>query len=246
MRSMKIAAVAVMSLFLSLTVAGAESITIITGEWAPYMSEKLPGGGPVNELVQAAFKAAGVEAKFKYVPWKRALQAIKTGKTVASSSWTFSEDRKVYAAASEPLMEQGEVFIFMKDRLPGFDYTGLAGLKKHKVAALSGYRHESLFKDAGLNPDVSKDTETAVKKLYGGRVDLMCEDRVVALTTIRRLYPGQEDKFGFSKTPRSVDFLHLLFSRKHPEMGKYLEKFNAGLSRIKEDGTYQAIMDKMN
>ena len=225
--------------------AHGNQVTIVTGEWLPYLSESLPDSGPGNAVIAAAFKAEGIEAAFKYVPWKRALQHLKTGEALGSSLWNDSKLRASYSTPSAPIVETREVFVFLKGKLPGFDYTDLEALKKYRLAALAGYNHEAVFKKAGLDPDVSNGPETALKKLDRGRVDLMCEDEVVVRTLIARLFPGREDRFGIAKTPLNTRTLHLLFSRQHPGMDDYLERFNAGLLKIKADGTYNAIMGKL-
>lgn len=223
----------------------AETVKIATGEWAPYISEKLPGGGPVSEIISAAFKAEGIDVEFKYYSWKRAMKEIKTGKSLGSSAWSDTPERRTFSTPSDALVSSREVFIFMKKNLPDFDYTNLEDLKKYKVMSLAEYAHEKKFHKAGLKTDSTPSAETALKKLEKSRADLMCENEAVVAELIRKLFPGREAEFGLSKTAFEELPLHLLFSKKFPDVETYVEKFNSGLAKIKKDGTYDKLNAKL-
>lgn len=232
-------------IFSTFVSAQAETIMITTGEWAPYMSENLPGGGPVSEIITAAYKAEGIDVKFEYYPWKRAISLVETGKALGTSAWSDTEERRAFSVASDPMVSSREVFVYMKKNLPDFDYTNLEDLKKYKLMSLAGYSHEAAFQGAGLKTDSTNNAETALKKLELGRGDLMCENEAVMAGLIKKMYPGRESEFGMSKTAFNEQPLHLLFSKKFPDMDKYLKKFNSGLAKIKQDGTYDKIMTKL-
>jgi len=183
-----------LTIFFTFTSVQAESVTIVTGEWAPYVSESLPGSGPVNEMVTAAYKAEGIDVTFKYYPWARVENMVKTGKALGSTAWSDSASRSDWSVVSDPVASSREVFIFMKKNLPDFDYTNLDDLKKYKVMSLGGYSHEKLFHEAGLKTDSTVSAEVALKKLDGGRSDLMCENEAVIAGLIRKMYPGRESK----------------------------------------------------
>ncbi len=231
--------------FLSITSVSAETITIVTGEWAPFLSENLPGGGPVNNIITEAYKVEGIDVDYKYYPWKRAEFMIESGTALGSSCWSDAPERRSFAVVSDPMVSSREVFIFMKKNLPNFDYTNLEDLKKYKLMSLAGYSHEKMFQEAGLNTDSTRDAETALRKLEKGRGDLMCENEAVMAGLIRELFPGRESEFGMSKTAFQDKPLHLLFSKKFPDMDKYRNTFNAGLAKIKQNGTYDKIVAKL-
>ncbi len=227
------------------TMGAAEEVTIVTGEWAPFISKQLPGNGPHTEVVVAAYKAAGIETKVKLVPWKRALKELKEGTSLCSHSWGQTDKRKEFANFSVPLFKSRDVFIFLKSKLPNFEYTSLDALKAYKVAGLAGYSHVEKFKKAGLKLDMSSDLATALKKLKLGRVDLVCEDDAVVIDMIKKKFAADKDNFGLSKNSFASNDMFMMFSKTAPDSDKYREKFNAGVAKIKADGTYDAIMAKL-
>ena len=59
--------------FFSAPVAAAE-IEVATIDWKPYSGRDLPAYGFTSEIVDSAFTRAGFDAKFTFLPWKRARQ----------------------------------------------------------------------------------------------------------------------------------------------------------------------------
>ena len=67
------------------TLLGANTIKISTGHWPPYLSEDLPGGGFVSQIIRESFESEGVDVEFAFLPWSRALAMTKSGKYQASA-----------------------------------------------------------------------------------------------------------------------------------------------------------------
>ncbi len=245
MRFGKLAVIVLAGIMLFATIGAAEEVSIVTGEWAPFISEKLPGNGPLSEVVVATFKAVGVKSKIKFVPWKRAIKELKDGTSMCSYTWAKTDKRKEFATFSTPLIISRTVFIYWKSNYPDFKYTTLEALKQYKVAGLAGYAHVEKFKNAKLNVKISKNLPTALKKIKLGRMDIVCDNEAVAIDLIKKEFPGDKEKFGISKKPFSTKQSYMVFSKITPNAGKYRELFDTGLTKIKADGTYDAIMAKL-
>ncbi len=54
-------------------------IRITNGEWAPYLSNKLPNKGFASHIVREAFAAVEIEVKYGFFPWKRSYKLAKEG-----------------------------------------------------------------------------------------------------------------------------------------------------------------------
>ncbi len=245
MRHAKLTVIIIIGIMLFATAGAAEEVAIVTGEWAPFISQKLPSYGPHSEIVVAAFKAVGVESKIKFVPWKRAIKELQEGSSLCSYTWSKTDKRKKFATFSVPLLNSRTVFIFLKSKNPDFEYSTIDALKSFKIAALAGYAHVETFKKAKLNLEISKNLSTALKKIKLGRVDLVCDNEAVAIDMIKKEFSGDKGNFGISKKSFSTKESYMVFSKKAPDSDKYRKLFNTGVTKIKADGTYDAIIAKL-
>ena len=53
------------------TLLGANTIKISTGHWPPYLSEELPGGGFVSQIIRESFESEDVDVEFTFLPWSQ-------------------------------------------------------------------------------------------------------------------------------------------------------------------------------
>ncbi len=222
--------------------ARAEDFVISTGEWPPYVSRDLPGGGPLARIVSEALEAAGDTASFQFLPWRRQELELKGGKALASFPWALNESLQATLAYSEPLCSQRMVFFFLKSRLPGWDYTGLDGLKKFRLGGALGYSYQEDFEKAGITADYAPDSEKSIRKLLDGRVDLVVENELVGRHLMESKFPAYRDAVASSTTPLYVKPLRLVVSRSHPGADKLLEDFAKGMDILKQSGRYAQIL----
>ena len=78
----------------SLSARAEKAIRLTTGEWAPYISEKLEHFGLVSRIVTEAFALEGVKVEYIFLPWKRAYQEALIGKYDGSAVWTRNSERE--------------------------------------------------------------------------------------------------------------------------------------------------------
>jgi len=56
----------IVSLMATVGLQASETITISTGEWAPYTSQNDPNGKVAETIVREAFKLEGIDVKYSY------------------------------------------------------------------------------------------------------------------------------------------------------------------------------------
>ena len=92
-----------------------EPIRIATGDWAPYLGKKLKEKGMANHIVAEAFKASGVEIKWGFFPWSRALKTVKRGRDWdATTVWYGTDERRKEFYLSDNVVEIGHVLFYLK------------------------------------------------------------------------------------------------------------------------------------
>lgn len=228
----------------SLSSASAKTFEILTGEWAPYVSEDMEDGGPTAIVVTEVLKAAGHKAVFKYVPWKRTEVLTQRGQAVAAFPWSVTDEFKATCFLSTPIASQKMVFFYIKDNLGDWDYTGLDQLKKMKVGGSPGYTYVDIFKNAGVKADYASTIENSFKKLVHGRLDVVPESLLVGWQTIKSKLASSTSKIAVSKTPLFVKPLYFMVSKKHPDGEELIDAYEKGFKIIKANGVYQKILDE--
>lgn len=97
------------TLFFFLTpLSSAETIRLTNGEWAPYLSKKLPNYGFASHVVKEAFASVNINVEYDFFPWKRSFKYAKEGMGLGSDIWHGTV-----------------VWLYTKERAKSFDYSDL-------------------------------------------------------------------------------------------------------------------------
>ncbi len=228
--------------FLTSSMAVAKNFELATGEWAPYVSEKMTEGGPTAQIVTAALAAAGHTVTMKYMPWKRTEVLTQQGKVVATFPWSMADSFKDITYQSTPLTKQRMVFFFLKEKHPGWDFKGLEELKKLKVGGSQGYSYVEIFQNAGITTSYAGDIVKSIKMMIHGRVDVVPESQLVGWQAIKDNFASDASKIDSSKTPLFEKPLYLMISKTHPDGETLYTEFEKGFKIIRENGTYTKLL----
>ena len=118
-------------------------IEIVTGEWAPYSSEKLQYHGLANRIIQESFALEGVKVKFIFLPWKRSYIKAQQGHYDATGLWFRSAERESDFYYSDGVVESNHHFFHLKSY--PFDWNTLNDLKGLKIGGKIGATKTSEF-----------------------------------------------------------------------------------------------------
>jgi polar amino acid transport system substrate-binding protein len=216
-------------------------IVAVDVAYPPYMFGTAPANGIYPEIIRAAFQQCGLPVKVIGYPWKRALELGREGKVAIGGIYQ-NLKRMENFDYSDPLFTETLVICVKKGRR--FPFRGVIDLKGKRVGVNRGWSYGEVFDNArgsGLfKAEEATDNQANLKKLLADRVDCMIAD---ALSLVRILkQKGWEDKFEMLDPPAAINSTHLVFV-KHMHQLQVLELFNQGLVRIKENGTYNRIID---
>ncbi|WP_051311619.1 substrate-binding periplasmic protein [Zooshikella ganghwensis] len=228
---------------LSLPANSITTVKIATGEYVPWISEKMQHYGFVSHIISEAFARAGKKGDyavvFEFLPWKRAFDLTKKGEYPATSAWFYTEERAKHFLYSDSVMTEKAVFFFLKEN-PLKSWNTLTDLSDRTIGATSGYSYTdefwSLGKAGKIKIQTASSDEKNIKKLLAKRIDLF----PIGLVTGKRLLMTK-----FDKSAHLITYLegkplieakgHLLFSKKYPASEKLLSDFNQGLSKLSEE-----------
>ena len=220
-------------------------ITISSGEWSPYISPLLQGGGPFSQIVTESYALEGIETKYTYLSWTESMAVAKRGDVDGIIAWSFNTEREIFFQFSAPFANHHMAFAYRKES--HYRWETLDDLKGITVAAVAGNYYGKDFQAAeraGMFKVVLTTTEQKVlEMLLDGRVDAAVSGHGVMMRIINRyLTPDEIASLELNTHILPSQELHMLLSRKTPWSDFYLESFNRGFEKLKASGRYEQIL----
>ncbi|RMF18678.1 MAG: amino acid ABC transporter substrate-binding protein [Candidatus Dadabacteria bacterium] len=220
-------------------------IRLTNGEWPPWMSERLPEGGPVSQLVREAWAEAGFAVKWGWMPWARGYALAAAGAWDGTTGWSRTPARERAFVYSAPLFEGETVLLSRRDK--PVTWRTVDDLRGVRLGVTLSYTYgttiDSMIASGALLTDPAPDDTTNLQKLLAGRIDAFPLERHVAGALLQQAFPRQAHLIGCSPTLLRRATYHLLLTRKRPDAQALAEQFNAGLARLIERGRAAAILD---
>jgi len=220
-----------------------KEIILATDNWAPFYSPKLESNGFFTEVVKTAFKRVGYNCKIKFVPWKRALEQSKTGHYHGLLGAFFKKSREEFYTYSDSVYKTNMVFFSLKEK--NIKFKKLEDLSKYKVGVTRGYHYSKEF-DSAINiqkEEVSK-LEQNIYKLLNNRIDLFVDSREVVLWLLKTKFTKESKLIKIINPALANKDLYITISKKVKNHKEIIKQFNKGLKEIKQDGSYQKIIER--
>jgi polar amino acid transport system substrate-binding protein len=225
----------------------AERLVLVAADTIPtaYENEGKQTGILVD-VINEAFKRAGYPVSIKLMPWARCLNEVRAGSVDGIFSvYDIPEREQFLIYAKEVLIVQVQAFYVSKDSKISFD----GNLKKLSNLTLGiirdtsyGPQLDQAIRDGiFLKIDFSNSAETNIRKLVGGRVDIIPSYRYVALSVAK-----QEGLINNIKelSPEIEAIPSYLAFNKKRDFTKIISDFNKALLSMKTDGSYIKIFNK--
>ncbi len=222
-------------------------VSISTGEYSPYTSESATHGGFINRVIRAAFALRGMDTRFTYFPWKRALEEAAAGAFDASSFWFIDKERAQRFHYSDSLSSHREVLFHLKSReVP--DWKTLDDLRGFTFGATLGYTYTHAFWEAARSGRIvvheARADELNFKKLLAGRIDLFPMEEITGWQLIRKRLPVGEGVLTTHPRPLSSTTGHLVFPRHLAGNAELVKIFNQGLRQLRDSGLYEQYLEE--
>jgi len=216
----------------------------VTGSlWSPYIDGNLPEGGLATDLVRTALTRAGYDIQANVETWTRAYRGVAVGVyDVVVSVWE-TQARSEDLLFSEPYLMNDIVFLSRADLL--VDYQDLADLLGYRIGVERDFAYEEAFDaDPNLNKVVNDQLIQNLLLLREGRIDLLVGDKWSILYQISEFMPDDVSEFRILPKPLIRRALRMGVSRRNPDAGEIVARFDAAMQSMREDGTYNALVKK--
>ena len=222
---------------------------ICENDFAPYgyQSKKGTAAGFSTDVILAAYEEVGVAVDFQVLPYRRGMYLLERG--LALACYNTNNDQRnleLHDFAAEPLF-LGDMVIWARSDFSGAMTIARLIEQGKVIGTTNGYNYDAPGVDFDYNQDIPKDVANSVTltllKLQRGRYDFAAAERRVAqlaMASEPELSAGKIKIVGSIAQPG----LFLTFSRSYPESEKYRQLFDRGFRMIRENGTYQRIVEK--
>jgi polar amino acid transport system substrate-binding protein len=230
------------------SVAHAQTQTTYTilAEDAAGLWGQADGTGAGNEIVQAAFAAMGDKVSLQIVPYNRCKTYVMNGRALACFGMSWSEELKgkVVFPKERIYTNTGTIFVRKTD---GRKYKSIADIPpRTKIGTVLGYEYPDpfprLLKSEVFILDEALSEVQSLKKLALGRTELVIanlDDLKSAEYLLKQAGVGDSVQTAFVLESAGT---FLGFSVTDPKTTMAMKTFDAGMAKIKTDGTLAKIL----
>ena len=235
------------ALLTALPVPSLAADLIIMAEDAAEPFSRADGTGYANDLVRAAFRAAGVEIQFDVVPYARCKKDVENAKVVAcfSMSWYMGLEDKV--AFSDLPIIQVYADVFLNRNSPS-RVARIADIGKGAmVGIINRYEYpEAIYglRRQGAVLQLSPNDRANLQMLARGRLDaaiVMTNDLEPLMQKALDSGVGSQVTYAFRE---GIEKGYVGFSKKIPGGELARQQFNDGYKKIIANGTVETIRRK--
>ncbi len=216
------------------------SVILATTEFAPYMSQKLKGQGPLVAIATEAFRREGYTVQVRFLPWVRGLAYAKEGAVDGMAGIWHSSEREQWFMYGQSVVSNKIGFFERVDH--PITFKALTDLRPYVIGTVRAYANPPAFDAAQLHTEEAVDDSTNLRKLAAGRLDLVLVDKAVAQDLIDQQLPELKDQLAWVEPPVDILPLYIAISRQTPNAAKKLAALNAGIDSMIHDGTMLKLL----
>lgn len=222
----------------------AKPLHLVTTDWEPYIHEGAGYNGHAYHIVKSAFKAAGVDVKITFMPWKKAMVAVAKGEVDGIFPEYYDATRRREVVFSRPFASSSLVLMKRRStRLPLFRYNPnqlhtLDPLADYTFGSVSGYTNLPAFdKNLRLKKWYFDSDKENLKNLYNGKVDLAIIDKNTADFLLSHALPAKYQRSLVALKPvLAQKKLYVAFTKSKRDYRQNVRDFNRGLERLHRSG----------
>ncbi|SIP87530.1 amino acid ABC transporter substrate-binding protein, PAAT family [Alkalispirochaeta americana] len=219
-------------------------------DFPPYISRDQPGYGVLAEIITEVFAQAGLEVRYLFMPWNRALLHTEEGDLLEGTpGWFRTPQREEVFLVSDPIVSDCQSFFHLKDR--SISWNTVEDLKGFVIGATRGYDYGAAFMKA--REEGTLDVEWVSRDIYNfrklllGRIDLFPMNTLAGYSLLGEHFPPEEAaRVTHHDTLLRSQDLHLLLSRNPGENRTRLEQFNRGLQELRQSGRHAELLQQAN
>ncbi len=220
---------------------GAE-LRFATLEWEPYIYNH-SDQGYAAQVIKMAFANSDYEVDYTFFPWARAIHMAKKNNFAGYFPEYYSKEKTKDFYFSEPF--PAAPLVFLKRKTDHIEYSSLQDLKPYSIAVVRGYVNTEEFDEATflIKEETTSDLQN-LKKLIGGRINLVVIDKYVGYYLLKKYLPESLNLIDTVEPPLENKELYLCVSKQHAEALQIVEAFNNGIHTMRKDGSLDRLVQQ--
>lgn len=226
------------------------SFTFGIDAWEPYqymMVDNKPAGLDI-EIVQGVLSNMGCQFTVMQGNWTELLLKLKAGEIDAVLGASKTADRESFAYFSEPYRKE-RFQLYVRSANTNYPYQDITAYLAagHKLGIVNQYYYGDDFADLYDNKTYQPlfigaiISELNMARLLDEEIDGLLEDSFVAASILRR--KGLDNYIKPHNISLESADVFIMFSQESVSP-QQVENFNLGLSKLKDDGNYNKIVNK--
>lgn len=220
------------------------TITLVSYESPPLSSNKIINNGTLSEIITKAFAEVGINISIIYLPWQRAKVMLQDGLVWGMYPAFSTPDRVEKFLFSESVAKTKSYFYYYGEP-QHYNFTNLQDLRGYLLGGTQGYFYTEIFEKAKLNVQYTTTDINNLHKLARKRIDFFLLNEHSAKTLIEENFANEKFMFKrIEELPFESEF-RIMVSKKFHNGQEILQKFNFGISKLKEKEFYQILIDKL-
>ncbi|MGP9802091.1 substrate-binding periplasmic protein [Rheinheimera sp. NSM] len=245
MNSLRLIVLLTILLLCSPLKAQTDSLLLASSNYYPHYAADLPQQGAVSEIIRQAFLLQGIDISIDFMPFARAYRESRQANYIGLVAAWYDDKRAQHFYYSQPLYANQIVFFKRKDQPISYrEYSDLA--QQHlRLAVVQGYLHLPGLLESGIATEQVATDEQAFHMLARGRVDLVPADKLNGLYLLDEKMPQFAGSLDWMTPALELRPMYLLLSKQDPRSEALIQRFNTGLTELRQSGRYQQIIDNL-
>ncbi len=217
------------------------ALRLASDVWPPFTGR---GDEPrvAIELVTRALERAGIRSQVDMVQVGALTPALQRQKYQGTAAIWRSPAREKYLRYSEPYLENRLVLVGRKGS--DVSFTRLGQLAGKRVGIVKAFAYGQALERAPKTTFVRGDSDQAnLGRLLAGRVDYILVDDLIAHHLVSDYKAQAKRLLAVGRTPLITRPLHFAVQRSLPNSKAIIERFNAEIHRMMNDGSIHEILE---
>ena len=219
------------------------ALTIVAGQWPPYVDQSMVKMGLAMEIVSTAFERAGYQPAIRIETWPRSLEGLEIGiYDVVGTVWKTPEREKLFVFSDPYWINQIK---FIKKKNLKVSYDNLDDLSGYVIGTIKDYAYGDEFVNSSTLIKIPQNYIIQnLSKLHEGEIDLTLGDEIAIRYTLNQYLKSSISEFEFLEKPLASRELYIAVSKQNPMAEKIVSNFNRTILEMKGDGSFDAITKK--
>lgn len=229
---------AILPIFINM--AQAEGLVFQSTETPPYWSDALPHNGYAGELLQLVSENAGVKYTIAYLPVKRFRQSRASYMVGSPELLVHAEHRAIY-----PIGLFQTAILFYKPFHPALEIHSWKDLRGYTMGVLRGSVDDmAAFKAYGIRVEESDSSESLIKKLQKGRIDLCILIEGAGKYEIANHFPTEQNNFVLTIIPGLTRPIAIMIDLTQADGKVTSERYRMVLEKTLHSQSYEDIVTR--